>query len=114
MKPSFTNLVLIRSSSSSSRRSKTLVSSKSGWQSLTNLSLLPFLRVSTQFGLTKLESEINGERTGAIDSVFAVGFNELVRLPNCIREMKAASHDYVLMGMNLVASYDNLAAGGGD
>ena len=69
------------------------------------------VKISTQIGLTKLESEFNGERKVAIDSMGAIGFRELVRLPNYIRDMKAESHDYVLMGMNLFADFENLGAG---
>lgn len=67
--------------------------------------------VSKEMGLTKLESEINGERKVAIESMATAGFTELIRLPNYIRDMRAQSHDYVLMGMNLVAAYENLGAG---
>jgi hypothetical protein len=69
------------------------------------------VEVSAELGLTKLESEINGERKVAIESMATAGFKELVRLPDYIRDMRAESHDYVLMGMNLVASYENLGAG---
>ena len=69
------------------------------------------VNISCQLGLTKLESELNGERTSAIESMGAAGFSELVRLPNYIQDMKAEYHDYVLMGMNLVADYENLGAG---
>ncbi|MDF1659034.1 MAG: GNAT family N-acetyltransferase [Verrucomicrobiales bacterium] len=69
------------------------------------------VKISTQIGLTKLESELNGERKVAIESMGAIGFRELVRLPNYIRDMKAESHDYVLMGMNLFADFENLGAG---
>ncbi|MEM7600342.1 MAG: GNAT family N-acetyltransferase [Verrucomicrobiota bacterium] len=69
------------------------------------------VKISTQIGLTKLESELNGERTVAIESMGAIGFRELVRLPSYIRDMKAESHDYVLMGMNLFADFENLGAG---
>jgi GNAT superfamily N-acetyltransferase len=67
--------------------------------------------LSEDLGLTKLESELNGERKVAVDSLGAMGFRELVRIPDYIRDMKAESHDYVLMGMDLVASYENLGAG---
>ena len=66
---------------------------------------------SGELGLTKLESELNGERKVAIDSLKAIGFDELVRLPEYIRDMKAEPHDYVLMGMDLVADFENLGAG---
>ena len=67
--------------------------------------------VAGKFGLTQLESELNGERKIAIDSLGAVGFNELVRIPNYIRDMRAQPHDYVLMGKNLVPDYENLGTG---
>ena len=69
------------------------------------------IEISGELGLTKLESELNGERKVAIDSLGAMGFRELVRLPDYIRDMKAESHDYVLMGMELVADFENLGAG---
>lgn len=69
------------------------------------------IEISEDLGLTKLESELNGERTVALESLGAMGFQELVRLPDYIRDMKAESHDYVLMGMDLVADFDNLGAG---
>lgn len=62
-------------------------------------------------GLTKLESEFNGERAVAIEAMGTAGFEELVRLPRYIQDMQSHKHDYVLMGMNLVASFDNLGAG---
>ena len=62
-------------------------------------------------GLTRLESELNGERASAIESMAAVGFRELARLPDYIQDMRAQHHDYVLMGMELIASYEDLGAG---
>ena len=58
-----------------------------------------------------MESELNGERETAIESMAAAGFDELVRLPNYIRDMQAQPHDYVLMGMSRGASFENLGAG---
>jgi GNAT superfamily N-acetyltransferase len=67
--------------------------------------------VSRHCGLTRLESELNGERRSAIESMAAVGFRELLRLPNYIQDMQAEYHDYVLMGMDLIPEYENLGAG---
>lgn len=80
------------------------------------LGLIDFLleciiEVSKYRGLTRLESELNGERESAIQSLCAVGFRELVRLPDYIQDMKAQYHDYVLMGMELIPSYENLGTG---
>ncbi|MAS97020.1 MAG: hypothetical protein CMO55_27835 [Verrucomicrobiales bacterium] len=67
--------------------------------------------ISRHRGLTRLESEMNGERENAIQSLQAVGFRELVRLPDYIQDMKAEYHDYVLMGMELIADYEHLGTG---
>lgn len=73
--------------------------------------LKTIVEISEMYGLTKLESELNGERQTAIESMAAAGFDELIRLPNYIRDMQAQPHDYVLMGMSLVAAFENLGAG---
>ncbi len=62
-------------------------------------------------GLARLEAEFNGERESAIRAMSAFGFEELARLPGYIQDMDAEYHDYVLMGMELVASFENLGAG---
>lgn len=62
-------------------------------------------------GLTRLESELNGERHSAIEALGKAGFEELVRLPEYIQDMQAEYHDYVLMGMELVPEFDCLGAG---
>ncbi len=69
------------------------------------------ISVAQHCGLTRLESEINGERATAIEAMAAAGFRELVRLPSYVQDMQAQPHDYVLMGMELVASFENLGAG---
>ena len=62
-------------------------------------------------GLSRLESEINGERETAIKALQTAGFEELVRLPRYIQDMDSEFHDYVLMGMELTPSFENLGAG---
>ena len=62
-------------------------------------------------GLIRLESELNGERQAAIASMVAVGFRELVRLPGYIQDMRADYHDYVMMGIELIAPFEFLGTG---
>ncbi len=78
---------------------------------LIDLLLAEVIELAKHCGLTKLESELNGERVIAIESLGMVGFQELLRLPHYVQDMKGRSHDYVLMGMNLVASFEYLGAG---
>ena len=63
------------------------------------------------YGMTRLESELNGERKSAIKSMAAAGFQELVRIPEYIQDMNAQYHDYVLMGIELIPDFENLGAG---
>lgn len=78
---------------------------------LINLLVDEIVEASRASGLTKLETELNGERKSAIDTLAKAGFTELVRLPHYIQDMRGISHDYVLLGMNLVADFENLGAG---
>lgn len=78
---------------------------------LIDLLLAEIIEVARHGGLTRLESELNGERKSAIESLAAAGFDELVRIPDYVQDMQAQPHDYVLMGMELIASFENLGAG---
>ena len=78
---------------------------------LINLLLEEIIEMARHCGLTKLESELNGDRVSAIEALATSGFKEVVRIPDYVRDMKANHHDYVLMGMELVASFENLGAG---
>lgn len=69
------------------------------------------VELSQHCGLTRLESELNGERESAIRAMGAVGFKELMRLPDYIQDMSAEYHDYVLMGLELVPEFENLGVG---
>jgi L-amino acid N-acyltransferase YncA len=52
-------------------------------------------------GLEKVEAEFIGEQEAAIKMFAMLGFSNLVRLPDYVKDMQAISHDYVLMGLNL-------------
>jgi len=62
-------------------------------------------------GLRRLESELNDERVSAIEAMSTAGFEELVRLPGYVLDMRAQSQDYVLMGKELVAPFEHFGAG---
>ena len=80
-------------------------------QGLISVLVDEIIEVARHSGLTKLESELNGERVSAIEALAFIGFSELVRLPHYIQDIQGISHDYVLMGMNLVADFEYLGAG---
>ena len=69
------------------------------------------IEVARHCGLTRLEAEFNGERERAIRSFIECGFDELVRLPDYLQDMKARYHDFVLLGMNLTTDIELTGAG---
>lgn len=58
--------------------------------------------IARHMGLKKIETEILGDWEAAIRALARMGFRELVRLPDYVQDMQCVSHDYVLMGMDLI------------
>jgi RimJ/RimL family protein N-acetyltransferase len=58
--------------------------------------------VARHLGLKKLEAELNGERTVAIKALQQLGFQQFGRLPEYLLDMQGGTHDYVVLGMDLV------------
>jgi GNAT superfamily N-acetyltransferase len=52
-------------------------------------------------GLEKVEAEFIGEQAGAMHMFAMMGFSELWRKDDYVKDMQAISHDYVLMGLDL-------------
>lgn len=63
-------------------------------------------------GLRRLEAEVNGERKIALAVLSQLGFYKLLDLSDYVLDMKAVTHDYVLLGIDLKA--DDKFAGVGD
>ncbi len=63
-------------------------------------------------GLRRLEAEFNGERKVAIRAMEQLGFTELMQQSDYVMDMKAVTHDYVLMGMNLKVEEEYAGVGG--
>lgn len=57
--------------------------------------------LARDLGLEKVEAEFIGEQEAAIKMFALLGFSNLVRLENYVKDMQAIPHDYVLMGLNL-------------
>jgi len=63
--------------------------------------VVEIIEIARNLGLEKLEAEFIGEQEAAIHMFGLLGFAPLARLPEYVRDMKATSHDYVLMGLGL-------------
>jgi ribosomal protein S18 acetylase RimI-like enzyme len=59
------------------------------------------VELARQLGLEKVEAEFIGEQEAAIKMFALLGFSNLLRLENYVKDMQAIPHDYVLMGLDL-------------
>lgn len=59
------------------------------------------IEIARHCGLRRLEAEVNGERKIALDVLSRLGFRKLLDLPDYVLDMKAVTHDYVLLGTEL-------------
>ena len=57
--------------------------------------------LARQAGLEKLEAEFIGEQEAAVKMFALLGFSNLLRLDDYVKDMQAITHDYVLMGLDL-------------
>ena len=74
--------------------------------------LSELINIAPHCGLRRLEVELNGERKIALKVLDQLGFSKLLNLPDYVLDMKAVTHDYVLMDLNL--KVDDEYAGLGD
>lgn len=59
------------------------------------------MQLSRNLGMERIEAEFIGEQEAAIKMFALLGFSNLLRLDDYVKDMQAISHDYVLMGANL-------------
>jgi len=59
------------------------------------------VNLARNVGLDKVEAEFIGEQDAAMKMFAMLGFSNLVRLEDYVKDMQAISHDYVLMGLDL-------------
>ncbi len=63
-------------------------------------------------GLEKVEAEFIGGQETALHMFAMLGFSELLRLENYVKDMQAIAHDYVMMGLDLTTDEEYASAGG--
>ena len=68
--------------------------------------------ISRNSGLEKVEAEFIGGQETAIHMFAMLGFSELLRLENYVKDMQAISHDYVMMGLDLTTDEEYAGVGG--
>lgn len=70
------------------------------------------VQLSRNLGLERIEAEFIGDQTAAIQMFAMLGFSNLLRLEDYVKDMQAISHDYVLMGLNLKVDEEYAGVGG--
>ena len=70
------------------------------------------VEIARDIGLEKVEAEFIGEQEAAIKMFAMLGFSNLLRLEDYVKDMQALSHDYVLMGVDLKVDEDYAGVGG--
>src|SRR5215467_5229621 len=68
--------------------------------------------VARNLGLERVEAEFIGDQEAAIKMFAMLGFSNLLRLEEYVKDMQAISHDYVLMGVNLKTDEEYASAAG--
>ncbi len=70
------------------------------------------LEIARGAGLERVEAEFIGEQQTAMKMFAILGFNELMRLEDYVKDMQAISHDYILMGLDLRTDEEYTSAAG--
>ncbi len=70
------------------------------------------LDLARRAGLEKVEAEFISEQAAAIKMFALLGFSQLLRLDDYVKDMQAISHDYILMGLELKTDEEYAGVGG--
>jgi GNAT superfamily N-acetyltransferase len=70
------------------------------------------IEIARGAGLEKVEAEFIGEQVAAIKMFALLGFSQIVRLDDYVKDMQALSHDYILMGLDLKTDEEYASAAG--
>ena len=70
------------------------------------------LDIARSAGLERVEAEFIGEQETAMKMFAMLGFSQLLRLEDYVKDMQAIAHDYVLMGLDLKTDEEYASAAG--
>jgi len=68
--------------------------------------------IARSTGLEHVEAEFIGGQETAIHMFAMLGFSQLLKLENYVKDMQAVTHDYVLMGLSLLTDEEYAGVGG--
>jgi ribosomal protein S18 acetylase RimI-like enzyme len=70
------------------------------------------IEIARSASLEKVEAEFIGEQEAAIKMFAMLGFSQLLRLEDYVKDMQALAHDYILMGLELKTDEEYAGVGG--
>ena len=70
------------------------------------------LEIARHASLERVEAEFIGEQEAAVKMFALLGFNQLLRLDDYVKDMQAVTHDYILMGLDLRTDEEYAGVGG--
>jgi RimJ/RimL family protein N-acetyltransferase len=82
-------------------RVSVLVHPKYRGRGLASALVTEIVSIARHMGLEKLEAEFIGEQEAAAKVFAMLGFSNLMRLEDYVKDMQAITHDYILMGLDL-------------
>jgi GNAT superfamily N-acetyltransferase len=93
-------------------RVSVLVHPQSRGRGLATALIGEIIETARQVGLEKVEAEFIGEQAAAIKMFALLGFSQLLRLEDYVKDMQAVKHDYILMGLDLLTDEEYAGVGG--
>ena len=93
-------------------RVSVLVLPKYRGRGLARAMVTEIVQLARSLGLERVEAEFIGGQEAAIKMFAMLGFSNLLRLEDYVKDMQAISHDYVLMGLDLKVDEDYAGVGG--
>jgi ribosomal protein S18 acetylase RimI-like enzyme len=93
-------------------RVSVLVHPKFRGRGLARSLIAEIIEIARGSGLEKVEAEFIGEQETAARMFAMLGFSQLSRLEDYVKDMQAVSHDYILMGLELKTDEEYTSAGG--
>jgi GNAT superfamily N-acetyltransferase len=70
------------------------------------------LDIARRASLERVEAAFIGEQDAAMKMFSMLGFNQLIRLDDYVKDMQAVTHDYILMGLDLRTDEEYAGVGG--
>jgi GNAT superfamily N-acetyltransferase len=81
-------------------------------QGLARALITEILDIARRAGLEKVEAAFIAEQEAAVKMFALLGFSQLVRLDDYVKDMQAITHDYILMGLDLKTDEEYASAAG--